>query len=298
MAQQEGATSTSPATDDADPLAGGPIAADSDGTPTAPEEPSPGRRRGLLDRLEVLIIPAVLLVVWQVSAVLLGDVAMATPVATISSLIDGFTTGWLTPSLVVTLRTTAMAFVVAAVLGLWAGFALGLGKFWGKVMEGPLLWIYSIPKVTLFPVFLLFLGLGTRSQIAFGAFHGFFPLVLFVLNGIRSMSPVYLKIGRVYGLGRWQVFSRIIVPDILPAMVTGLRYCFSLTFLGVILGEMFASREGAGHLLVQAIGLQRLERIFAIALALVIFAFAVTAVFVRIERRIASGYGHTSKASP
>jgi NitT/TauT family transport system permease protein len=254
-------------------------------------------RRSVLDRLELLIVPVILLVVWQLAAMILGGTAMTSPVAAFRAMIEGFTTGWLTPSLAVTLRISATAFLVAAVLGLWVGFLLGLGRFWGKVMEGPLLWVYSIPKVTLFPVFLLFLGLGDRSQIAFGAFHGFFPLVLFVLSGIRAMSPVYVKVGRVYGLGRWKMFTRVVVPDILPSMVTGLRYCFSLTFLGVILGEMFASREGAGHLLVQAIGLHRLDRIFAIALALVLVALAVNSLFLLVQRKVAAHRGQTEVIS-
>lgn len=260
---------------------------------TVAARPVPVWRKVRLDRLGALVVPVIVFIAWQLAAMAVGDVAMVTPAATVAALIDGFTSGWLTPSLAITVRVAAIAFAVAAVLGLWAGFVLGLGRFWGTVMEGPLLWVYSIPKVTLFPIFLLFLGLGDRSQVAFGAFHGFFPLTLFVLNGIKAMSPVYVKVGRVYGLGRWKTFSRVVVPATLPSTVTGLRYCFSLAFLGVILGEMFAARQGAGHLLIQAMGLRQLERVFAIALALVLVALLVNALFIVAERTVAARRGQT-----
>lgn len=248
---------------------------------------------------QVLVLPLVVVVLWQIASLVLPAAAIAGPTATVAALVDGFADGWLSESLRSTVVVTAIAFTVAAVAGLWVGFALGLARFWGKVMEAPILWLYSIPKVTLFPIFLLILGLGTSSKVAFGAFHGFFPLVLFILSAIRAMPAVLLKVGRVYNLTRWQMFWRVVVPDILPSMVTGLRYCFSLTFLGVILAEMFAAREGAGYELVQAIGLHRVARVFAIAFALVVLALAVNSVFLMVQNRVSIHRGgQTDAAAP
>lgn len=249
-------------------------------------------------RLEPLAIPAAVLIAWQLASIRIGEVAVASPTATVAAIADGFRRGWLSASLLDTFVVTALGFVVAAAGGLWVGFSLGLARFWGRVLEGPILWLYSIPKVTLFPIFLLFLGLGDASRVAFGALHGFFPLVLFVLSAIRGTPPVLLKVGRVYNLNRWQLFWRIVVPDILPSMVTGLRYCFSLTFLGVILAEMFAAREGAGYELVQAIGLHRPPRTFAIAFALIIVALIVNAGFLGLQRRASAHRPEQNNPTP
>jgi NitT/TauT family transport system permease protein len=233
-----------------------------------------------------LAVPVLVLVAWWVLAALVGSVAVASPAATLRAAVDGITDGWLPGSLLETLGATAAGFALASVVGLWLGFTLGMSRFWGEVLEGPLLWLYSIPKVTLFPLFLLFLGLGATSTALFGAFHGVFPLTLMLMAAIRSAPDVLFKVGRVYRLNRWQVFTRIVVPETLPALVTGIRYCFSLTFLGVILAEMFAARAGAGHELMQAISLNNVARIFAVAVTLVLVALAVNGALLMVQRAV------------
>lgn len=244
------------------------------------------RTRLVLRRAELLVVPALALLGWQVAAFVIGSVAVASPAATVRAAVDGIAEGWLTTALLHTVQATFVATAVAGAAGLWLGFALGMSRYWGRVFADPLLWVYSIPKVTLFPVFLLALGLTMNAEVAFGAFHGVFPLALFLLNAIRATPPVYFKVARVYRLGRWKTFTRVIVPETTPSMVTGLRYCFSLTFLGVILAEMFAARAGAGYELVQAISLHRVPRIFAIALVLMLVALAVNGLFLAWQHRV------------
>ncbi|MGH3343205.1 MAG: ABC transporter permease [Carbonactinosporaceae bacterium] len=236
--------------------------------------------------LGLLVVPAAVLVLWVVVSAAVGPVAVASPAATFASVAEGFGEGWLAEALGETLKATAGGFALATVAGLWLGFTLGMSRYWGRVLEGPLLSLYSLPKVTLFPLFLLFLGLGTSAVVAFGAFHGVFPLALFLMSGIRGIPEVFLKVGRVYRLPRRKVFTRIVVPETLPAMVVGVRYCFSLTFLGVILAEMFAARSGAGYELMQAISLNRVPRTFAVALVLVVFALLVNAALLVVQSAV------------
>lgn len=232
---------------------------------------------------QFVAVPATVLALWWLLAVVVGPVAVASPPETARAMVDGLRDGWLTEPLLHTLRATALGFLLAAAAGLWLGFTLGMSRFWGDVFEAPLIWLYSIPKVTLFPLFLLFLGLGTSSEVMFGAFHGVFPQALFLIASIRGISGVLLRVARLYRLSRWDTFRSIVLPDTLPATVMGLRYCFSLTFLGVILAEMFAARAGAGYELMQAISLNNMSRIFAIAIALVIVALVVNALLLVLQ---------------
>lgn len=231
----------------------------------------------------LLVVPVVAVVLWWLLSVVVGPVAVADPASTLRATLEGVSEGWLVSSLAETLTATALGFLLATAAGLWLGFMLGMSRFWGDVFEGPLLWLYSIPKVTLFPLFLLFLGLGVTSVVLFGAFHGVFPLTLFLMAAIRGIPPVMLQVGRVYRLSRWHVFTRIVVPETLPAMVMGIRYCFSLTFLGVILAEMFAARAGAGYELMQAISLNNVARIFAVAITLVLVALVINVCLLMVQ---------------
>jgi NitT/TauT family transport system permease protein len=231
-----------------------------------------------------IALPLLLLAAWQVIGMLAGDFYVATPVQAVDAIADGIAGGWFFESLAATLGAVAIGFAIAAVAGLWIGVTLGRAPFWRKVFEPVVLSVYTAPKVTLFPVFLVAFGFGLSSKIAFGAFHGIFPIAIVTMNAVRGVAPVHLKVARSLGLSRTATFRQVILPSILPSVVTGLRMGFGLTLLGVVLGEMFASRSGFGYELVQAITIHDMPRMYGIIAALVVIALAVNALFLRWER--------------
>jgi NitT/TauT family transport system permease protein len=101
------------------------------------------------------------------------------------------------------------------------------------------------------------------------------------------VRPVHLKVARSLRLSRMATFRQVIFPSIFPSLLTGLRLGFSLTLLGVVLGEMFASRAGFGYELVEAITLHDMPRMYGIVAVLVVIAFIVNALFLRWEQAAA-----------
>lgn len=227
-----------------------------------------------------LAIPLALLAAWQLAAMLAGDFYIATPGESLAAL----DSDWFFGSLGATLAATFIGFLIAAVAGLWIGITLGLTRFWGKVFEPVTLSVYSVPKVTLFPIFLTLFGFGLSSKVAFGMFHGIFPILIIAMNATREVGVVHLKVARSLRLSRTQTFRQVIFPSIYPSLLTGLRLGFSLTLLGVILGEMFASRAGFGYELVEAITLHDMPRMYGIVATLVVIAFVVNALLLRWEQ--------------
>ena len=75
------------------------------------------------------------------------------------------------------------------------GLALGAHRLAGEVTEPILAALYSIPKITLYPVILLLFGLGISAKIAFGVIHGIIPVILFTMNAVRNIRAVYLARG-------------------------------------------------------------------------------------------------------
>ena len=74
-------------------------------------------------------------------------------------------------------------------LGLW----LGLRRFAGDVADPILGTLYSIPKITLYPIILLIFGLGVSAKVAFGVIHGILPIAIFTMNAVRNVAPVYRR---------------------------------------------------------------------------------------------------------
>jgi NitT/TauT family transport system permease protein len=83
-----------------------------------------------------------------------------------------------------------------------------------------------------------------------------------------------------------QIASHVLLPAAIPEIFTGIRIGFSLTLIGTLLGEMFASQRGIGHLLIQAIGLHNIKMIMALTLLLVVIAVAASAMLLAVDRRL------------
>ena len=233
-----------------------------------------------------LILVALLLLAWQLLYFAVGDVALRSPGATAKNLGALLADARFLPHL----RETSIAFVqgfgIALVVGLLIGVPLGTARFAGEVAEPILVALYSIPKVTLYPVILLIFGIGMPAKVAFGAIHGIVPISMFAMNAVRNINPTYLRTARALRLSPWQTTKTILFPAALPEIVTGIRVGFSLALIGTLLGEMFGSQRGVGHLLMQAMSLHNIERILALTLLLVIFAAGINALLLALDRRL------------
>lgn len=146
--------------------------------------------------------------------------------------------------------------------------------------------LYSLPKVTLYPLILLLFGLGISAKIAFGAIHGIIPVAIFTMNAIRNIKPVYVKTARTMGLSPLATVRTVLVPACLPEIVSGLRVGFSLTLLGVLIGEMFASKRGLGFVIMNAIGLNDVQTMLAVTLLLFVFAALVNSALLALDRHL------------
>ena len=108
-----------------------------------------------------------------------GDVALRSPAATVQNLNTLLADARFLPHVRETGLAFAQGFAIAVVVGLLIGVPLGAARFAGEVAEPILVALYSIPKVTLYPVILLIFGIGMPAKVAFGAIHGIVPISIF-----------------------------------------------------------------------------------------------------------------------
>lgn len=251
----------------------------SDGTLAKP-------RPGLGHASDIAILIGLLLVLWQIMHYVAGDIAMTTPGTTFRYTATLLASADFWPHVWTSAEAFAAALAVAMIGGPVVGMILGFHRLSGEVAEPILIALYSIPKVILYPIILLFFGIGMASEVAFGALHGIVPIMLFTMNSVRNIKPVFLKTGRVLGLSTWVLMPTILFPAALPEIFTGLRVGFSVTLLGTIMSEMFGSKRGVGFLLMSALGVNDVQMIMSLALMLVTFAAVANALMMAIEKRL------------
>ena len=235
---------------------------------------------------DALVFAVVVLVLWQLANLWGGDVAMTTPLGTLTYTIKTLASSEFWPHAISTMTAFAVALAIGVSAGVLIGAILGFHRLSGEVAEPILVAIYSIPKVTLYPIILLFFGIGIAAEVAFGALHGIIPVILFTMNAVRNIKPVYLKTARVMRVSGWTLLRTVLLPATLPEVFTGLRVGFSLTLIGTLLSEMFGSKRGIGFVLMQAIGLHNMDVIMSLTFLLVAFAGTVNVVLLAIDHRL------------
>jgi NitT/TauT family transport system permease protein len=235
---------------------------------------------------DTLIILIVMLLTWQALHQVVGATALPAPLPTLAYLARFVPTERFAENAWATLVCFFYALVLSYAIGLAIGVWMGAHRLSGAVGEPILISLYTLPKVTLYPVVLLIFGLSLSGRVTFGAMHGVLPVALLTMNAIRNIPPVYLKSAQTLHLSSWQTILTVLFPATLPEVVAGLRIGLTLTLLGVLLAEMFAAKHGLGFLIINAMQLLQAEEMITVAVVLFVFAALANALLLWIEHRL------------
>lgn len=233
-----------------------------------------------------LILLLVVLTVWQALYAIVGAIALSPPLITVANAWGMLADAEFWPNVASSFRALGLAIGFEVVLGLAFGALLGLNRLAGEVMEPVIMGFYAVPKIVFYPVVLMVCGIGQASVVVFAAMHGILPIILFTMNAVRAIKPIFLRSGRVLRLTVVQTIWHIALPAAIPEVFTGLRIGFAATMLGVLLSEMFGSKNGLGFLLMNAIGLNHVNDIMALTLLLAGFAAVVNLALLALDRRL------------
>jgi NitT/TauT family transport system permease protein len=239
--------------------------------------------------LDGLVFVALVVAVWQGLYHYVGDSAITSPAQTLTYAATLVRTTAFWGHVQATVLAFAYALLISIALGVGLGLLLGLRRFAGDVAEPILVALYTIPKITLYPLVLLIFGLGVSAKVAFGVMHGVIPIILFTLNAVKNVNPVLLRTARVMKLTQWQTTTTLLAPAVMPELITGVRVGFSLTMLGVLIGEMFASQRGLGFLIINGISLHNVRMTTSVILIVVVFAIAANGLLLALDKRAHRG---------
>ena len=149
--------------------------------------------------------------------------------------------------LVVTASEVLTAFALAVPFGALIGFLIAENRYFADVVKPLLFFAFSIPKSIFLPMFILVFGVGFAQKVGFGFFSTIFIVIMSTTTAVEQVKVEYLTVARSYGATSAQTAFRVYLPSMLPVLLEALRISMIFNLTGVILAEMYASRDGIGH---------------------------------------------------
>ena len=190
----------------------------------------------------------------------------------------------------VTLRLFAIGMVISVVLGIPIGLMMG-GSKWADALLSPYVWtLSSLPRIALFPILVLFLGLGTSLKIALVISAAIFPIIINAWAGVKTTERGLLNAVKVFGASRIQTYRKVVLPYTVPFLVSGIQQGLSRGLVGVILAEFLASASvngGLGWLIFRSGQTFNAALTYASLLSLAVLALALVQGTRSLEARIA-----------
>jgi len=256
------------------------------GDDTPAPRPAPGAQHGTL--LASLALLALVLLAWEFLPPALDVPKFIIP--TFTDCLAELRRMWAQENLLShTLSTalyTLLGFVIGSALGAVIGYLLGMSEFWEKVLSPYILALQIAPKVAFAPLFIMWFGYNSMPKLLVTVLIVFFPVLVNVLQAMRTVDRDLVNLARAYSLGRWGIFWKVEMPSTLPNLMAGLRIASTLAVIGVTVGELVGGNTGLGFLISYGGGQANAAMVFNAIVLLTVVGFALYSALVRIETRV------------
>ncbi len=229
----------------------------------------------ILARLAIL---ASILIVWElVSGRLIPAYLLSTPSRIATVFWSWVMDGRLFYHSAITAFEAFAGFLIGALFGMGFGILLGRSHNLAELLNPFIIAFYSIPKVALAPLFIIWFGIGVEMKVILTATIVFFLVFLNTFTGVRGVSPELVSILRLMGASERDVLRKVILPSAVVWVFTGLRLSVPYAMIGAIVGEMIAANRGLGYLLSHASGQFNTAGVFSALAAIIILASVLNA---------------------
>lgn len=251
------------------------------------------RVKALYHRYEAVVLGSVgllaFLAAWEAVSRLqwLDPVLISSPSLVAVALENWAASGALWRDLGTSLLELVIAFCAAAVVGIPLGVIMG----WSRPAEysiEPFLWLlYASPTVSLWPLFIIWFGIGIKSIVVLAFLFAVVQVTINTFAGVRGIDPLLIRCARSFNAGRKDLFFKFTLPGALPLIIAGLRLAVGRALIGVIIGELFSSNAGLGFHISYYGAKLRFADFFASLLVVVLVGILATQAIRIVEERFA-----------
>lgn len=233
-----------------------------------------------------LLATVFLIILWHLASVIVDKPFLPRPLGAIKEFFRLFGQGIITSHFLIStyrvLVSTILAFVLAVPLGMFLGRNKRLDRF-----IAPLIYIlYPLPKVVFLPILVVFLGLGNTPKIVLITLVIFFQLLVTVRDAARAVPYQSLQVMHSLNASSWQIYRHLIWPSCLPEVLTSLRIALGTAIAILFLAETFASQNGLGYYILDAMEKRDYGEMYAAIMAMGLLGLLLYEVVDLLEKKL------------
>jgi NitT/TauT family transport system permease protein len=237
------------------------------------------------------LVPLVLVVfvlAWEgiVRAWHIQEFLVPAPSAIGRALMAGLTSRLYVDHFGVTLYESLLGFLIAAAAGIACGTVIAQFRVVEQTLYPYLVALQTLPKIAIAPLLIVWLGFGITSKVVIAALVAFFPILVNVIVGLKTIDASKLDLMRSLDASRWQTFRYVTFPNALPFVFAGLDIAIVFSVLGAIVGEFVGSQRGLGNLILQFHTSLDIAGMFAVLLLLAALGVGLHLLIQAIQRRV------------
>jgi len=242
-------------------------------------------------RPQILLIPGVFVAFvglweWVVRHWSVPAFIAPAPSAVARSLAAGLRSGVYLDHFWVTLGEALAGFGIAAVAGIVLGAVIAQFRLVERTVYPYLVALQTLPKIAVAPLIIVWAGFGLSSKVIIAALVAFFPVLVNVIVGLKTIDQSKLDLMRSLRASRWQIFRLVTFPNALPFIFAGLDIAIVFSVLGAIVGEFVGAQRGLGNLILQFNVTLDIAGVFAVLILLAALGIVLHLVMQAVERRV------------
>lgn len=244
--------------------------------------------RRILWRIASLIVAAGFVWLWQMIAdhKLISPVFLPGPDRAWAALVKGMSSGDLTTKLVATIERMIYGWLLASLIGVGLGAAIGTSKVLRDYLAPMVEFLRPLPASAIIPVAIAILGLSDTMALAVIAFGSLWPVLLATIHGFSAVEPRLYEVGRALGLSRASVIVKIALPSASPDILAGMRLGLTVALILSVVCEMIAGRDGLGNWILLAARSFRAPDLYAGVILLALLGYVTTVAIGYVEGRL------------
>ena len=217
---------------------------------------------------------------------IVSDAYLSPPSAVVASIAQLVDTGPLWKHLAASLQRSLWGLLLASFFGVVLGLLIGSSKRLAAILDPVLQLFRQTSAFALFPVFILFLGIGELSKVAIIFWASFWPVLLSTVSGVKQVDRLLVNSALSMGASQRFIFFKVVLPASLPSIFTGVRLAGAYSITALVAAEMIGAHSGLGFLTLNSQETFQIPTMYAGILLLAVLGLLLNYLLALLERRL------------